>query len=114
MSLWWLSFAGEEGNRGIAIVEGVDVGDAARNAHLLGCNPGGEVLGVMVPDEADAMAEVNRWGTNRLVTPAELRGEGYISLDEARGAGYDVDRLLGDERSQVQCEHENKAKAGAG
>lgn len=47
---WWLSFAdparpvGDE-FLGVAIVPGVDFMHAIEGAHLLGCNPGGEVLG---------------------------------------------------------------------
>lgn len=52
----WLSFAdphlpkGEQ-FLGVAIVPGANVVQAAVNAGLLCCNPGGEVLGVEIPEE---------------------------------------------------------------
>lgn len=47
----WVSFAGDEGFRGIAIVRAHDVAEAALIAMLLGINPGGEVLALEVPPE---------------------------------------------------------------
>jgi hypothetical protein len=47
---WWLSFADPTrpaGSQflGVAIVRGLDVGSAVMEAHSLGINPGGEVMG---------------------------------------------------------------------
>lgn len=55
MPLWYLSFADAnlpEGSQflGAAFVRGFDIAFAAMMAHAYGCNPGGEVLGVEVPD----------------------------------------------------------------
>ncbi len=53
MSRWWLSFADTETEGrflGACIVGGRDLVDATERAHRLGCNPGGEVLGVEIPD----------------------------------------------------------------
>jgi pseudouridine-5'-phosphate glycosidase len=54
MTLFWLSFADE--NRkpgkqllGVVIVRGTDFQDAVEQAWLLGCNPGGQVVGLPVP-----------------------------------------------------------------
>lgn len=47
--MWWLSFAGEEGFRGVAIVEGHDLITAVLATHVLKINPGGQVLGVEIP-----------------------------------------------------------------
>jgi hypothetical protein len=41
----WLSFADETGFLGASIVEGGGIMEATMRARLLGCNPGGEVLG---------------------------------------------------------------------
>ena len=50
--MWWLSFAGAEGFRGVCIVgPAADIVEAAKLAHLHGCNPGGEVMGVKAPDD---------------------------------------------------------------
>jgi hypothetical protein len=52
---WWLSFCDPDLPRGqtflgVCIVAGEGIGDAAREAHRLGCNPGGEVQGMPIPD----------------------------------------------------------------
>lgn len=50
--MWhYLSFASEAGFLGGCIVRGDDVVEAVKEAHRLGCNPGGEVLGAPIPDE---------------------------------------------------------------
>jgi len=56
--LWWLSFADSSlptGSQflGACIVEGFDVVSASVVAHAIGCNPGGEVLGVPVPADVE-------------------------------------------------------------
>ena len=52
--LWWLSFADTDGFRGVCLIEAATMRDAVRVAHLLGCNPGGEVVGQEIPeDDAD-------------------------------------------------------------
>lgn len=38
---WWLSFCGDEGFRGVAIVQGRGIIGAIRQARRLGINPGG-------------------------------------------------------------------------
>lgn len=47
----WVSFAGEEGFRGVAILRAWNVGHASQVAWEHGCNPGGEVMALEVPDE---------------------------------------------------------------
>ena len=44
MRLYWLSFADDDRLLGVAFVEGMTAIDAVREAHSLGCNPGGEVM----------------------------------------------------------------------
>lgn len=53
---WWLSFV--DGDRptgsqflGVAIVRGFDIGSASMEAHSKGCNPGGQVMGVEIPED---------------------------------------------------------------
>jgi hypothetical protein len=69
MAWWWLSFAGEDGSRGVAVVQGRDMATATQAAWDLGCNPGGEVLGLELSDDLFP-TEDNR---NRLLPPAEAR-----------------------------------------
>lgn len=68
-ALWYLSFAGDEGWRGAAYVEASSLEHAARRAHELGCNPGGEVFGGEVPDDV----EVPDAYRNRVLSLEDLR-----------------------------------------
>ena len=54
---WWLSFAGEEGFRGAVLTRARGFISAIERTHLLGINPGGEVRGVEVPEEAMRSAD---------------------------------------------------------
>lgn len=68
---WWLSFAdahkprGSQ-NLGCAVVQADSLVEAVQEAHLMGCNPGGQVLGQPMPYLPRGMP------INRLLTPAEL------------------------------------------
>ena len=57
MTWYWLSFAGHGRNLGACIVRGDDLIAAIRRSHVLGINPGGEVLsiGPIGDEEARAM-----------------------------------------------------------
>jgi hypothetical protein len=46
----YLSFADENFN-GAVVIKAHGIGTAVREAHRLGINPGGQVLGVEIPDE---------------------------------------------------------------
>lgn len=103
--LWWLSFASEEAPLGIAIVEAMSCEQAIGRAHDLGINPGGEVLGLAVPEEEAALAEVRRYGMDRLVSPSELRAAGLPSIKEyerEHGVGIGIPR-----GSCLVCEDDN-------
>ena len=72
----WLSFRDVDTNTnlGVAIVEGGGVVEAALNARLRGCNPGGEVLPYPLdPDRVPA--EEYR---NRLLSGEELEAAGLV------------------------------------
>ena len=74
LTWWWLSYASEDGFRGICIVEGEDLIGAARRARELGISPGGQVLGAAIPEsEVVTIPESHR---NRLLTRDEA-----IALD---------------------------------
>lgn len=51
---WWLSYAGEEGNRGGVFMDGDDFLEACHNAHVRKISPGGEVKGMKCDDEIEA------------------------------------------------------------
>lgn len=88
MGLWWLSFSDEQACLGVAIVDGDDVVEATMRAHMLGINPGGQVLGIPVPpDDPDAVASVEQYGTDRLISVAELKAAGEKSIREAEDDG---------------------------
>jgi hypothetical protein len=47
---WWLSFADDQGLRGVVIAHGNEFLEALMQVNLHGCNPHGEVQGMPVPD----------------------------------------------------------------
>lgn len=94
---WWLSFADDDGFRGVALVDAEDFPSAHLRASILGLNPGGEVVGFELPDDGDDVVEFRAaFGREALVTDADkLRALGHAQLkdldDEAKAA------LLGEE-----------------
>lgn len=74
---FWLSFrdVDEDKSLGVAIVEGGGVMEAALNARLRGCNPGGEVLAYPLSTE-HLPAEEMRY---RLLSESELIEAGLIA-----------------------------------
>ena len=66
---WWLSFVDPERDKflGVAVVEAHGVTTATLAAHLLGVNPGGQVMGIAIPAEHVPPVEFR----NRLLTKAE-------------------------------------------
>lgn len=64
MTMWYISFAGNEGFRGATIVEGATAEDAFMEVNRRGLNPGGEAAILIVPKEAenepDALVMRNR------------------------------------------------------
>jgi hypothetical protein len=72
MNWWWLSFAGEEGFRGVAIVGPADdILSAVRICYSLGINPGGEVAAFTVPE--GALPHIPAADRHRLLTEFEAR-----------------------------------------
>lgn len=78
---FWLSFrdVDTDTNLGVAIVEGGGITEAALNAKLRKCNPGGEVLGYPL-DTKHLPAEDLRY---RLLSEQELMDAGLIATDSA-------------------------------
>lgn len=90
MGLWWLSFCDPKrpsGTQflGACIVGGDNIAAAARNAHVFGCNPGGEVMGMEVPGHLAHFVD-DAW-KKRLLTKAECDAfdEAMIAKQEAAG-----------------------------
>lgn len=91
--LWYLSFAGEGGFRGACVVDGEDIVGAVKEAHRLGINPGGQVLGIVVPLE-----EMERLPAGKLLTYADLQeAAGPLvtgaELELAMGRGAPVEEV---------------------
>jgi hypothetical protein len=77
--LWWLSFAGDGGNLGVAVVAARNFGSAIAEAYRLGINPGGEVMGFECPPDCD---EAKVLGVGRLISPEEMARAGYAAIRE--------------------------------
>ena len=58
---WWLSFADPDGFRGVVITHAPDFISAVRSTHARRINPGGEVNGWSMPDEAGLGDPAPRW-----------------------------------------------------
>lgn len=72
MKRWWLSFASDENVfLGVCLVDADHFIEACRVAKTVGCNPGGQAMGVELPPLPEAQAE---WAlpTNRLLSQADL------------------------------------------
>lgn len=66
---FYLSFVNENGFAGAAIVEAKGMAHAIEKAHALGINPGGEVAGCEVPQDA----LIPEQAKNRLLSLNELK-----------------------------------------
>lgn len=73
---WWLSFADSDKPKGsqflgVVIVQGTSIESAAMEAHAVNANPGGQVLGVPIPESIlDSIPVPDR---NRLLTKDEAK-----------------------------------------
>lgn len=69
---WWLSFANNERNLGVALVKAGDFIEAVRRAHALGINPGGEVNGWAVEEDLGLGEPAPKWQHKLITTRAEM------------------------------------------
>lgn len=88
MPMFYLSFSGEEGWRGAVYVRGRDFLDAVENTFRRGINPGGEVLGMALKEEAVALIKPGY--VNRLLSKSELREAGPTTGLTRMSDGSDV------------------------
>jgi hypothetical protein len=70
-SFWWLSFADDDGFRGVVIVEASSFMDAVMMTHVFGINPGGEARGWEVPERE--LHKIPEHHVGRLLSIEELR-----------------------------------------
>jgi hypothetical protein len=82
MTSWWLSFVANHANIGVCIVDAEDIGGAVRRAAELGINPGGQVMGWPMPDDAE---DLQRFPKNVLLTQERLKEAGYLRLKDVDG-----------------------------
>ena len=83
MKTFWLSYAGEEGSRGVVVTEAFSFLEACALVGAIGLSPGGEVLGFEVPmDDPEVAEEIVFYEHNRLYTPEELRQRGAMTRRE--------------------------------
>ena len=81
MNWWWLSFATDDECLGIAIVEAMGMIDATKKCHRLGINPGGQVMGFLVPEESyEEMFSM--YEPDKLITVEELKANGEKAIKE--------------------------------
>lgn len=79
---WWLSFADEEGFRGVCVVRAPGVASAMVLTHAMQINPGGQVEASELLDWADIPGEY----TDRLLSRSEA--EALNAWDIARRAKH--------------------------
>lgn len=110
MKYYWISFAAPgKGNLGCCIVQAESEKAAHEKTITLGINPGGEVLIVQINSEhPSGKREIEKWGLNRLISKAELLGDGYQSVGEhgEEGRNYNGPRA-------VVCDHCNDEQVKA-
>lgn len=86
MKTYWISFVNKKA-LGVCIVDAEDERSAVEKTHTLGINPGGEaMLFEFDMHDESAIEEINRWGKNRLISPQELDGDGYIQIKDLNPA----------------------------
>jgi hypothetical protein len=74
MHRWYLSFVSEEDVfLGACVLDADEFKDALIKSHVLAINPGGQVMGMLVPDDAR-----DNLPLNRLMSKAELASYGPI------------------------------------
>ena len=80
-TLWWLSFAGDEGFRGVLVIPATGFIESVMLSHKLGLNPGGSVIGYSCPEYQKKGIPESHVG--RLLTRDECREIGGISEAES-------------------------------
>ena len=89
MPLMWLSFVRDDKFAGVVVLEASDVGDAARRCWALGCNPGGEIKGFEIPEDA---VKERSYPRGVLLSEEFLKNEGHKKIKDYPP---DVQRALG-------------------
>lgn len=72
MTIWYLSFAGEEGWRGAVVLEADTLNEAITLSHRNGINPGGDVKSFEIPLDHPLVEQFPDECRNRLLTKEDL------------------------------------------
>lgn len=102
MRLWWLSFAAEDGFRGACQVWAPSYMLAIREAHRLGCNPGGEVKGMDLDPTAVRFVDEKYIGV--LMNEHDCEIFDALMEEKIKDAGFAAPRKLS--RSHLQRKSE--------
>lgn len=89
MSLMWLSFVKDERFAGVVITEANDVADAARKCWANGCNPGGEIMSFVIPEDA---AKERSYPRDTILSEEFLKSDGHKKVKDCPA---EVRRALG-------------------
>lgn len=108
----YCSCVGEEGFRGAFIVKAKDLRRAVKAANRLGINPGGEIMGVVVPADIAAHPATRKY-VGRLLTREEISKHDF-EMGSDKGP-----RRLGDlpektkaaviDDAEFICQHHNQS-----
>lgn len=102
MKTYWMSFANDEGCLGVVIMDAEDEAGAVRAVMEAALHPGGQVMLLDVTDMPGVEGEISKWGKNRLMSAADLRGDEYKSLSEL--PDYITSQIERDPRVSMVCE----------
>lgn len=82
MKTYWMSFATDEGSRGVVIMDAESEEHAVTRANEMRLNPGGEIAILECPTDAESQQEIAKLGKHRLISPQELFAEGGKKFGE--------------------------------
>lgn len=99
MTLFYLSFATDEGFQGATVVCADDAQDAVIEASFRGLNPGGQVMVVEIPPEIESKPDVVML-FNRLAGKEEMMAAGGMRLGDLPEDAQDILQEMAD----VICE----------
>lgn len=85
LALWWLSFVDPTTRAflGVCIVPGLEMKDAIRSAWAAQCNPGGSVMGWVVPSEVVPFIE-EKWRARLLTRDEALVCESEVNMKRGK------------------------------
>jgi hypothetical protein len=90
MKTYWMSFVKNHKNVGVIITDADGEEAALSKTKNMGLYPGGEaMLFAMNLSDPEAIAEIRRWGKDRLIKPEELLAANYKKIKDAPAEAQD-------------------------